>query len=47
MQFKHTKWLDKIFNETLVRRIQTRVWVSRFIRIYSRQHRLKNNYILA
>jgi len=47
MQFKHTKWLDKIFNKALVKRVQTRIWVSRFVRIYSKQLRLKHRQILS
>ena len=47
MQYDHKKWLDKIFNKTLVERTQTRTWVSKFVRIYSKQKSYKNNHILV
>ena len=47
MQYNHKKWLDKIFNKTLVDRTQTRSWVSRFVKIYSKQSTYKNQHILV
>jgi len=47
MKYNHKEWLDKIFNKTLADRTQTRTWVSRFVKIYSKQVNYKNNHILA
>jgi len=47
MQYNHKKWLDKIFNKTLVDRTQTRAWVSRFVKIYTKQSTYKNQHILV
>jgi len=47
MQYNHKQWLDKIFSKTLVERSQTRTWVSRFVKVYSKQSTYKNNYLLA
>jgi len=47
MKYNHKKWLDKIFNKMLEERTQTRTWVSRFVKIYSKQSTYQNNHILV
>jgi len=42
MSYNHKRWLDKIFNKSLAHRTQTRSWVSRFVKIYSKQSTYKN-----
>ncbi len=44
MRFNHQKCLDKIFNKTLAQRIQTRIWISRFVKIYAKQITYKNSH---
>jgi len=44
MRYNHKKCLDKIFNKTLEDRTQTRIWISRFMKIYYKQSTCKNNH---
>ena len=47
MKFNHKKLMERIYVKKLAQRTQTRGWLSRFMKLYSKQKEIDVNHILV